>query len=460
MIKKMLSYFSVFTLTTLTIPTSACFFNFHNTGPQVASNFNLETYTAWNNFVTNNKITVINTYADQGANDGENAIIVFTKNHGVYFVTDSSYKQIMPTTNTITSISQVTNFSLNGKQAFYVGGTDKNGHLAIERAVFTNNSFTIVPVKLPAQDLTTKTILKYLAVRTVTELGQTFQAYCIVIANDAQVIFYLGHVGDNSQTTAVPQLPIERSVIANKKENINPDILANSKIKALTVQNNLVYIYTKYGAYYYKAGSNNLEFQADPNLNVAIKDLKISYDKSLILASTTDGLYYAKNIATGTEAAPYTWNPLSDNKYWNINEVANAIMTNDGGDTTPPIVNQFYVSNGTDSYALAINTKAKGGTTTTFSPFKPFVPIPNLKSYFQNTTGLSAQYHFFSGGDKPKATNYLYYEQGTTFAPAVRFNPDSQIAHLYAPAPGATNETTNSLVGIQLKSGLEYFLTT
>ena len=45
MIKKMLSYFSVFTLTTLTIPTSACFFNFHNTGPQVASNFNLETYT-------------------------------------------------------------------------------------------------------------------------------------------------------------------------------------------------------------------------------------------------------------------------------------------------------------------------------------------------------------------------------------------------------------------------------
>ena len=302
----MLSYFSVFTLTTLTIPTSACFFNFHNTGPQVASNFNLETYTAWNNFVTNNNITVINTYADQGKNDGENAIIVFTKNHGVYFVTDSSYKQIMPTTNTVSTISQVVPFSLNGKQAFYVGGTDKNGHLAVERAVFTNNSFTLVPVKIPSQDLTTKTILKYLAVRTVTELGQTFQAYCIVTANDAQVLFYLGHVGDNSQTTPVPQFPIERSVIANKKENINPDILANPKIKALTVQNNLFYIYTKYGAYYYKGGSNNLEFQADPNLHVVIKGVKVSNDRSLILASTSDGLYYAKNITTGTEAAPYT----------------------------------------------------------------------------------------------------------------------------------------------------------
>ena len=137
-------------------------------------------------------------------------------------------------------------------------------------------------------------------------------------------------------------------------------------------------------------------------------------------------------------------------------------MTNNGGDSPTTIVNQFYVSNGTDSYALAIDTKAKGGTAITFSPFKSFTPIPNLKSYFQNTTkaSLSAQYQFFSGGDSPKATNYLYYEQGTTFAPAVRFSPNSQIAHLYAPAPGLANETTNSLVGIQLKSGLEYFLTT
>ena len=137
-------------------------------------------------------------------------------------------------------------------------------------------------------------------------------------------------------------------------------------------------------------------------------------------------------------------------------------MTNNGGDAPTSIVNQFYVSNGVDSYALAINTKAKGGTTTTFSPFKPFVPIPNLTSYFQDTTkdSLSAQYQFFSGGDNLQATNYLYYEQGTTFAPAVRFNPNNQIAHLYAPAPGLANETTNSLVGIQLKSGLEYFLTT
>lgn len=458
MIKKMLSYFSVFTLTTLTIPTSACFFNFHNTGPQVASNFNLETYTAWNNFVTNNKITVINTYADQGANNGENAIIVFTKTHGVYFVTDSSYKQIMLTNNTVSTISQVVPFSLNGQQDFYIGGQDKNKKLAVERAVFNDSSLTAIPVKNLPQNQT----LKYLAVRNATEHGDNFQIYCIITTSATQMLFYSGTVSDSSQTPIDLVIPI-----ANTIRGINPELLHKGTIptiQAITVKNNLIYIYTKkHGAYYYEIGSNDEGFIDDKNLakDAAINDVKVSNDGSLILASTTNGLYYAKNIVTGTEAAPpYTWNPLSDNKYWNINEVADAIMTNNGGSKTPTIINQFYVSNGVNSYALAINTKAKGGTTTTFSPFKPFVPIPNLTSYFQNKTGLSAQYQFFSGGDKPKATNYLYYEQGTTFAPAIRFNPNSQIAHLYAPAPGAANETTNSLVGIQLKSGIEYFLTT
>ena len=245
--------------------------------------------------MTSNKITVINTYADQGANDGENAIIVFTKNHGVYLVNNDSYKQIIPTNNTVTTISQVTAFSLNGKQAFYVGGQDTNKKLAVERAVFDGGNLTVIPVKIPAQNQT----LKYLAVRNLTEHGDTFQVYFVITANTTQVLLFAGSVEDGFQTPVLQGVPI-----ANTKEGINPELLQNETIpiiQAITVKNNLIYIYTKnHGAYYYEAGSSGKVFIPDENLakesGIQIQDVKVSNDESLILASTTDGLYYAKNI--------------------------------------------------------------------------------------------------------------------------------------------------------------------